>query len=192
MLPESAVPSYTLEEILLWRKHNTSQLIYLISVADEESLLVRGYLHRDDNCMTWIHHRISRFGPQGLECYKVQQTSVSLWCNAFYTWPSKSKCMWSKGDKGFSSKWAYTFGGGSSKADDSTEFEDWVWKQLLTRGGKKFILKMSQQLVSFHSPLFSALTLCLMSLDNDRWTGCGTGVQTSWEHNKINSVSTQR
>lgn len=57
----------------LRRKHNTSQLIYLISVADEESLLVRGYLHRNDNCMTWIHHRITQFGPQSLQCNEVQR-----------------------------------------------------------------------------------------------------------------------
>lgn len=50
----------------------TSDLIYFIGVADEESLLVRGYLHRDDNCMARIHHFIARFGPQGLRCNEVQ------------------------------------------------------------------------------------------------------------------------
>lgn len=66
MVPPSAVPSYTLAGIQLRRKHGTSKLIYLISVANEEPLLVRGNLHRDNNCVAWVHHRITRFGPQGL------------------------------------------------------------------------------------------------------------------------------
>lgn len=38
---------------------NTLQLIYLISVANEEPLLARRDLHRNNDGMTWIHHRIT-------------------------------------------------------------------------------------------------------------------------------------
>lgn len=76
MLPEPAVPWHTLEETQQQRQVNTSQLIYLISVTDEESLLIRGYLHRDDDCMTWIYHSITRFGPQGLASINVQRLDL--------------------------------------------------------------------------------------------------------------------
>lgn len=49
------------------RRVKRNQTVYLIRVADEESLFVGENLHWDNNCVTWIHHCVTRFGPQDLK-----------------------------------------------------------------------------------------------------------------------------
>ena len=121
--------------------------------------------------MTRIHHLIARFSPQGLQCNsKVQLCRSLIECISLDLQNLKIRA------------WAYTFSGGSSEADDSVEPENRVWKQLLMRRAEKSKRQrcvmisqtndVTQELVSL------CLTCCLVSLDDDRWTGCGTGVQT--------------
>lgn len=57
-------------------------VFYLVIVSDKKSLLMRGHVHRDNNCMTGIDHRITRFGPQGLRWHKVQL--LFLFLSTFY------------------------------------------------------------------------------------------------------------
>lgn len=91
-------------------------------MADEESLPVRGYLHRDDNCVTRIHYCITRFGPQGLQCNKVQLLDLHqslILMHFIYDLQNQNACEASLIRVELMK--AYTFSSGSSKADDLIE-----------------------------------------------------------------------
>lgn len=117
--------------------NNTSQLIHLISVTNEESLVVRGNLHRNNNRLTWIYHCITWFGPQSLNVIKHSISVLSVFNECILSPTLKTIIYVQPAWWWFRSKCTYMLWSGSSKADDSIEPEYWVWKQLLIRRAKK-------------------------------------------------------
>lgn len=140
--------------------------------------------------MTRVHHCIARFGPQGLHCNSSQGTHV-YWSILFLIMKSQSTVraasviMFNY----VTLIGTYIFSSCSSKANNSVEPKDRIWKQcLIGRVIIYFIISSNatgpQQV--FISQLSSSLTFCLCFLDEAKWTGCGTGIHTTCKH-KINT-----